>query len=99
MSDLLTPEQVAQFLQDVEGWDGGPERISRTVVVPEAELEDLIARVMEAADHIDHHPAVEREGDHVTFVNWTHSAGGVTVLDFELARQINAILAGADPSA
>lgn len=96
MAELLSAEQVVTALRGLAGWIGGADRISRTVRVAADRREDLVNEVMRAADEINHHPQVETEGDTVTFVNWTHSAGGVTDLDLQLAARIDEIVASYD---
>jgi 4a-hydroxytetrahydrobiopterin dehydratase len=87
MATLLDDRLVADAMTNLDQWSGDAQRISRTVRVPDADA--LLAAVAEAADTLDHHPVVEREGDGVTFVLWTHSLGGVTELDIALASRID----------
>jgi 4a-hydroxytetrahydrobiopterin dehydratase len=51
-------------------------------------------RIGFAAEKMDHHPDVDLRWRtlHLTLVS--HSAGGVTELDLELARRIDALLPG-----
>ena len=55
-------------------------------------------RAPERQDVIDlgspHHPNVERDGDTVTFLVWSHDVGGVTTRDVELAARIDEVLSG-----
>ena len=44
------------------------------------------------ADEIDHHPDIDIRWTTVTFALSTHSAGGVTERDLELARRIDEIV-------
>lgn len=48
------------------------------------------------AEAMDHHPDIDLRWDTVTLRLWTHTAGGITALDLELARRIDA-LDGPDP--
>ncbi|HVB26427.1 MAG TPA: 4a-hydroxytetrahydrobiopterin dehydratase [Mycobacteriales bacterium] len=89
MTTLLDDTLVHDALQGLDGWDGDHERISRTVTVDADQVELLLSSVQEAADAMNHHPAVERTDTGVRFVNWTHSAGGVTELDIALASRID----------
>jgi 4a-hydroxytetrahydrobiopterin dehydratase len=43
------------------------------------------------AEHMDHHPDIEIHWNEVVLRLWTHTAGGVTQLDLELARRIDAL--------
>jgi 4a-hydroxytetrahydrobiopterin dehydratase len=48
----------------------------------------LVQRVAEDAETMDHHPDIDLHWRTVTFTLSTHSVGGVTQLDVELAHQI-----------
>ncbi len=92
MPPRLDHQLVADVLTAMPGWSGDASRIRRTVHVPPAETDNLLARVMATANAMNHHPVVEREGDTVTFVVWTHSEGGVTELDLTLAARIDELI-------
>lgn len=87
MATLLDDSLVTDALQGLEEWTGGADRIHRTVTVED--VDGLLAAVGEAADSLDHHPEISRDGNAVTFTLWTHSAGGVTELDIALASRID----------
>ena len=93
MATLLDDRLVADAMENLDGWSGDAQRISRTVQLDDAD--GLLASVQEAADALDHHPEVQRDGTTVTFVLWTHSEGGVTELDIALASRINDLILGA----
>ena len=93
MADLLSPDAVADALAHLTGWTGGAERIERSVAVTGARRADLVADVTAAADALNHHPVVSESDEVVTFAVWTHSAGGVTVKDLELAARIDELVA------
>ena len=94
MATLLDDRLVADAMQNLDEWSGDAKRISRTV--PVADADDLLAKVSEAADALNHHPEIEREGEGITFVLWTHSEGGVTELDIALASRIDDLILGAN---
>jgi 4a-hydroxytetrahydrobiopterin dehydratase len=50
---------------------------------------NAVARLSEAADH---HPELRLGWKHLTIRYWTHTADGVTALDFELAQRVEALL-------
>jgi len=87
MATLLDDRLVSDAMENLDDWSGDHERITRTVRIDD--IDALVAAVAEAADAMDHHPEVSRDGDSVTFTLWTHSAGGVTELDIALAARIN----------
>jgi 4a-hydroxytetrahydrobiopterin dehydratase len=91
----LSPDVVARALTDLPLWSGDADGLRRTVELPS--FRDAVAAVVSIADvaeEMDHHPDVDlRYGTvHLTLVS--HSAGGVSELDLELARRIDAALPG-----
>ncbi|MEU4676832.1 4a-hydroxytetrahydrobiopterin dehydratase [Micromonospora sp. NPDC023737] len=96
MADVLTAEAVEQELGGLAGWSGDPTGISRSVEL--ASFPAAIAvvdRVAVTAEEIDHHPDIDIRWRTVTFRCVTHSAGGVTRRDFDLARRIDEIVRSA----
>lgn len=51
-----------------------------------------VTRIAEAAEASDHHPDIDIRWRTVTFVLVTHSEGGITRRDLELAAAINRIV-------
>ena len=86
---LQSSDDVDAALRQLPGWSGSTERLVRTVVSgnPDALLEQVSAIEAE----MDHHAKAERSDAGVTFTVWTHSKGGVTDADLELARRISAV--------
>jgi 4a-hydroxytetrahydrobiopterin dehydratase len=92
---VLTPYEVAAALAELPGWTGDTSRIARSVRLPPDRTAAVLEAVQRAADAMDHHPVVDRDGDNVTFSVWTHWVGGVTAADFTLARAIDEVVAWA----
>jgi 4a-hydroxytetrahydrobiopterin dehydratase len=90
MSELLDQAAIDSALAKLDGWSGGPGGITRT-----AELSSfpaaiaVVDRVAEAAEAADHHPDIDIRWRTVTFRLSTHSAGGVTAKDIDLAKEID----------
>lgn len=94
MPKNLSIEEVSTALEALPGWEGGPDRLVRTVPVEaqdEAKLRDAIGAV---ADEIDHHPELQTTADGLHIAVWTHTTGGVTSRDVELATRLDRLLAG-----
>jgi|SRR5829696_6061281 len=94
MSELLTDEQVSQALAGLTGWGRDGDSIVRTAVL--ASFPAAIAavdRIAEIAEDRDHHPDIDIRWRTLTLRCSTHSAGGLTAKDVDLAREINAVLA------
>ncbi|SCG33883.1 4a-hydroxytetrahydrobiopterin dehydratase [Micromonospora halophytica] len=93
MADLLTAEAVREELGGLTEWSGDPTGIGRTVQL--GSFPDAIAvvdRVAVVAERLDHHPDIDIRWRTLTFRCVTHSAGGVTHRDVELARHIDDIV-------
>lgn len=94
MATLLSTDELADRLATLDGWSGDTTAITRTVELPTfpAAIE-VVSRVAEVAEGMNHHPDIDIRWRTLRFACATHSAGGVTDLDVELARRINEIVA------
>lgn len=96
MSDLLSADEITKRLTDLDGWSGDSSGLTRSVELPSfPEAIAAVDRIAVVAESMDHHPDIDIRWRTLTFACATHSAGGVTPKDFELAGRINEILAGA----
>lgn len=90
MSELLDQAAIDSALAKLDGWSGGPDGITRT-----AELSSfpaaiaVVDRVAEAAEAADHHPDIDIRWRTLTFRCSTHSEGGITQRDVDLATAIS----------
>jgi 4a-hydroxytetrahydrobiopterin dehydratase len=96
MPELLSTAELADRLATLDGWSGDGQAITRTVELPTfpAAIE-VVTRVATVAESMDHHPDIDIRWRTVTFSCATHTAGGVTGKDIELAHRINEIAATA----
>jgi 4a-hydroxytetrahydrobiopterin dehydratase len=88
---VLSDEEIEQRLTGVEGWQR-----SEQAIVREWKLTDFAAaiafvdRVAELAEAADHHPDILLHGwNKVRLTLSTHSQGGLTDADFQLAARID----------
>jgi 4a-hydroxytetrahydrobiopterin dehydratase len=91
----LSKQQVEQRLASLPGWERDDDEIQREFKFQG--FTDAIAfvnRIAEQAEEMDHHPDIEIKYNRVKLELSTHSEGGVTDRDFELARRIDAAAAG-----
>jgi 4a-hydroxytetrahydrobiopterin dehydratase len=89
---LLSDSDVKQRLADVPDWRAGEERtIVRDLQLASfAEAMSFVNRVAEAAEGANHHPDILLHGwNKVRLTLSTHSQGGLTDADFQLAAQID----------
>ena len=90
MPEVLDAERLARALGALDGWTGDPAGIRRTVELPSfAAAIRLVNAVAADAEALDHHPDIDVRYSKVTFALSTHSAGGVTQLDLDLAGQVD----------
>ena len=95
MADVLDRAAIDEALTALPGWSYDDEKLTKAAQVPVDSQQALLDAVAGVADEMDHHPDVAREGDRVVFRLWTHSAGGVTGKDVDLAARIDQTLSGA----
>lgn len=89
----LSPDEIAAALHGLPLWSGDGAGLHRTVEL--STFQDAVAAIVAIADvaeELDHHPDVDLRWRtlHLTLVS--HSAGGVSELDLQLARRIDAVL-------
>jgi 4a-hydroxytetrahydrobiopterin dehydratase len=96
MATLLDDERVNAALDELTGWQRNGDAIVRTVDLPSfpAAIE-AVRQVAEIAEARNHHPDIDIRWRTVTFRCSTHSKGGITDLDIELAKEIDRVLASA----
>ena len=93
MPPLLGDDELEAALASLPDWGGDGSAIRRSVRAPSfAAGIRLVDDVAALADEIDHHPDIDIRWTTVTFALSTHSAGGVTERDLELARRIDEIV-------
>ncbi len=98
MTRLLDDEEIERQLSDLPGWARDGSEIRASYEAPSfLDGIRLVREVALAAEAMNHHPDIDIRWRTVTFVLSTHSEGGLTQLDIELAHQISqeAGLAGA----
>ena len=91
MADLLTDDQIRAALSgDLADW-----RQEGTTIVRSVEADTfadgirLVAVVGALADEMNHHPDIDIRWTTITFRLSTHSAGGLTQNDLDLAAAID----------
>ncbi|MDB5640300.1 MAG: 4a-hydroxytetrahydrobiopterin dehydratase [Bradyrhizobium sp.] len=94
MAERLSAEARKSALKGLTGWTevSGREAITRTFIFKDFnETFGFMSRVALVAEKRDHHPEWRNVYKTVEVVLATHDAGGVTALDIELAKAMNAI--------
>ena len=89
MARLLTDEEIDRQLTDLPGWTRDGDSIRASYEAPDFPTGiRLVDEVAVAAEDMDHHPDIDIRWRTVGFVLSTHSDGGLTQLDIELAHRI-----------
>jgi 4a-hydroxytetrahydrobiopterin dehydratase len=89
---LLSDSEVEAGLAGLDGWARSGEAIAK-----EFDRGDFVGSVefvsglVEPAEAMNHHPDLEISWNTVTVTISTHSEGGLTATDFELAAKIDAL--------
>ncbi|WP_242910489.1 4a-hydroxytetrahydrobiopterin dehydratase [Actinomadura terrae] len=93
MADTLDGAAVADRLRALPAWTRDGEEIVREVRAPSFPAGiDLVGAVARAAEDADHHPDIDIRWRTLRFALTTHSAGGLTALDFDLAAVIDRLV-------
>ncbi len=90
---MLTNDQVDAALPDLTGWERSDGALRRSIEFPTfLQGVDAVGRVAELAEQRDHHPDIDIRWRTVTFALVTHSAGGITEQDLQMAKAIDQLL-------
>jgi 4a-hydroxytetrahydrobiopterin dehydratase len=90
---LLSADEVNAGLAELDGWTGDTDGIERSVECASFPAAiDLVRRVADVAEEMNHHPDIDIRWRTVRFAVATHSAGGVTAYDVKLARRIDGLV-------
>ena len=89
---LLSDEEIDGRLEVLGGWERDGDAIARDF--KNADFKESVAfvnRVMPVAEAMNHHPDLAISWDTVTVTITTHTEGGLTENDFNLASRIDAL--------
>jgi 4a-hydroxytetrahydrobiopterin dehydratase len=89
---LLSDDEVEQRLGQLEGWSREGDALKREFKLKDfVGSIDFVNRMVEPAEEMNHHPDLSISWNTVTVSLSTHSEGGITENDFELARKIDSL--------
>jgi len=90
MTERLSDIAIQRELGNLPGWSRRGEVITKTFQFRDFLTGiDFVAAVAKAADAADHHPDIDIRYTKVTCALSTHSAGGITQKDLDMARKID----------
>ena len=95
MPERLSDEQLRDALASLPEWHSDASALRRTVELPDFPTAiEAVRKVADVAEQMNHHPDIDIRYRMLTFVCSTHSAGGVTEFDAQLAHRIDEIVGG-----
>jgi 4a-hydroxytetrahydrobiopterin dehydratase len=90
---MLSDDEVDAAAATLNGWQRADGALRRSVTFPSfLDGIEAVRAVAEQAERTDHHPDIDIRWRTVTFVLVTHSAGGITDQDVQMARAIDQLL-------
>ena len=88
----LRDDEINDRLQELDGWERSGDAITKDFDNGDFKGSvDFVNRLTPAAEEMEHHPDLEISWKTVTVTLSTHSEGGLTGADFELAEKIDAL--------
>ncbi len=94
MPRLLDTEEITRQLVDLPGWRLADRSLLRSISAADFPTAvRMVDDIATAAEDMDHHPDIDIRWRTLHLTLSTHSAGGVTQLDVEMAHRISAIAA------
>ena len=96
MAERLSDIAIQRELGNLPGWSRRGDLITKTF-----QFRNFLAginfvnAVAKAAETVDHHPDIDIRYTKITCSLSTHSAGGITQKDLDLAKQMDTLVGGA----
>jgi 4a-hydroxytetrahydrobiopterin dehydratase len=93
--EKMSMEEVHAGLEKLSGWELKDQKLYRQLKFKNfGQAFGFMTQAAIIAEKINHHPEWSNVYNRVTIFLTTHEAGGISQQDFELAQQINEVLAG-----
>jgi 4a-hydroxytetrahydrobiopterin dehydratase len=93
----LSDDEIEERLAGLEGWKRVGDAIQRTFELDDFKGSvDFVNRLTPEAEEMNHHPDLSISWNEVAVTITTHSEGGLTENDFELARRIASLAPAAE---
>jgi 4a-hydroxytetrahydrobiopterin dehydratase len=89
---LLSDDDITDRLDRLPGWERDGDSIAREFKFDDFQGSvDFVNRITPPAEEMNHHPDIAIAWNKVTLTLSTHSEGGLTENDFELATRIDSL--------
>lgn len=93
MAIVLSAKEIKEALKDLPQWEAEGKTIERTFEFDDfGQAIDFVNGVAELAEETEHHPDIEIHFNKVRLILSTHSKGGVTESDFDMAEKIDTLV-------
>ena len=87
---VLSDDEIERRLEGAEGWERDGDSLRKEFKLDDFQGSvDFVNRITPSAEEMNHHPDVAISWNTVTISLSTHSEGGITESDFELASRID----------
>jgi 4a-hydroxytetrahydrobiopterin dehydratase len=91
--ELITEAELAAAIFELPEWGGDSLALRRSFECPSfRKAIEAVDKIADIAEELDHHPDIDIRWRTLLLSVSTHSAGGVTLADLELARRIDGVL-------
>ena len=89
---LLNNDEIASGLANLNGWKAKDGKLKKKYAFSNfAESLAFVNRIGEVAESMDHHPDIKFGWGYAKIATTTHDRGGITDVDFALAKKIDAL--------
>lgn len=93
MSSIFTAKEIKEAIKDLPEWDVEGKSIVRIFEFDDFEQAiDFVNGVAELAQEAEHHPDMDIRFNKVRVILSTHSKGGLTENDFDLAERLDTLV-------
>ena len=90
MAKRVNEDEISAYLKNLRDWQRRGNEIFKIFEFADfVRAMGFVNSVALCAEKVNHHPDIDIRWNKVTLVLSTHSAGGLTDLDFNLARTID----------
>jgi len=92
MAALVAQSDIKGMMKRIPEWETDKKSIERTFEFDDfAQAVDFVNAVAEIAEEEDHHPDIDIRWNRVRLVLSTHSEGGLTSRDFQVAEKLDTL--------
>jgi 4a-hydroxytetrahydrobiopterin dehydratase len=93
--EKMTSQQIEAGLKELSGWELKDQKLHRELKFKNfVQAWGFMTQIAILAERADHHPEWSNVYSRVTIDLTTHEAGGISRRDFDLAKDIDEVLAG-----